>query len=130
MVGSASILSPIRSTGNRTPALINYSDALAELGPTHSLPKHTKRSHNLARSTQLKRYGRYSLSQFGTVASAGGHRVPANAPFQRRNRCLHLLTVAGERAFEICLQSPRTLLFQLSRKATIGFTLAARRARM
>src|SRR5216684_9411096 len=91
-------------------------------------PKHTKRSHNLARSTQLKRYGRYSLSQFGTVASAGGHRVPANAPFQRRNRCLHLLTVAGERAFEICLQSPRTLLFQLSRKATIGFTLAARRA--
>ena len=64
----------------------NYSDALAEVGPTHSLRKHTTRSHNLARSTQLKRYGQYSLSQFGTVASAGDHRGPANAPFQRRNR--------------------------------------------
>ncbi len=29
-----------------------------------------------------------------------------------------------------CLQSPRILPFQLSRKATIGFTLAARRAGM
>ncbi len=26
------------------------------------------------------------VSQFGTVASAGDHRGPANAPFQRRNR--------------------------------------------